>query len=893
MKKLFWVLLLLLATKAGLNAQITPQNGTNFRALAGTTSLPHLFTANNGATTWSIDEAVHPFVIELDDESNGGLSEAVTLTFNPDAAATMGGTYHLRVANGLTPIEITTELITRDPSISRPIDVVFVIDVSGSMNEDAVCAGQATPTTPQSKLTYLKRELRVAFNQLRPYMAVDPRNRLGIVTFSSTAPTPHPLNLTPFNDPAISSTVNGLLGTGSSSIQASGATSLGAGINAGIALLGPDPGYQRQKYILLFTNGIQNTSPWVSINATTNRVEIDGSPLVRDVVIIPYAIFAPNDRYNDLLVKIAEANTVLDARHVALQSSPHICDIDMPLRQNWVNAAATIGSPKIVDFRTNTLSGNTASEIIKVEENMDRLSIAVDSPENLNIGGVIVEKKVSGNFVPINSFGTIEPAELVSSAHRIFSILFTPSTPGGNVSSGEYRVRFTSSMSNIRYKIVSIVDDRGLKQTFFASPKIAAGETMFLGTRLFQAGNPVSNANVKAIIYKPKKSLGTGFARKNVPGQFIKVEGQWSRPFWPKLRTDFNPKLFYQGEDDYIKQISITHPSIPSFLDNDENDNRTIGEKKHVVLLKETDYSKTYAQEIVATIPLPHEANGIYKAIYQNTQKTGLYHVRFEARGTHPVIGSYFRFEEATPLVVFGTPDRKRSTLCLVYENPLVLLIRPVDIHGNLLGPNQVDAINIEMSAGSSSSLVDYLDGRYMVRLFVPDGVDPEIGIRINGRTLYDGLLSKICRQRWFFQVAAGKPNAAQNLELNYDGHWFAEASLGYRLNWSWALQAKGGFYQFKGIQTANTHVVGLNLGLAYRTWTNYFGGLYLSPELNAGFYQRKGADWKFGYNYGLGLHRQLSHRLDLVIQYGQHAFDQGAAQERFSTLGAGLRLKF
>ena len=141
--------------------------------------------------------------------------------------------------------------------------------------------------------------------------------------------------------------------------------------------------------------------------------------------------------------------------------------------------------------------------------------------------------------------------------------------------------------------------------------------------------------------------------------------------------------------------------------------------------------------------------------------------------------------------------------------------------------------------------------------------------------------------------MAAGKPNAAQNLELNYDGHWFAEASLGYRLNWSWALQAKGGYYQFNGIQTANTHIVGLNLGLAYRTWTNYLGGLYFSPELNVGFYQRKGTDWKFGYNYGLGIHRQLGHRLDLALQYGQHAFGQSPTQDRFSTLGAGLRVKF
>jgi len=824
------------------------------------------------------------------------LEDNISLSFIPGSLGQ--GTYRCtlevrRVQNQMTPddfLELTVVVLGFNVGQQSPIDVVFTIDVSGSMGDDAVCDGEVAPAQPISKINYLKAQLWTAFTQLKQYMDVDSRNRFALVTFSSAAQIPIPVPLNTFN--AVESDVRNAL-VGATSIQAQGATSLGAGINEAIATLNANPQgpSNRKKFILLFTNGMQNTGPMVGFNG--NNITIGGSPLILDAntYIIPYAIFAPNDAYSSLLQEIATRNH--DSSFDVLESSPKICDTDAPIFQNWVNAAHFIGSPKIVEIRFNKFSGTSATEEINVSENMDRLSFGVNSVDNININGLTLEKKIGGTFTDITPFSVINPPLNQASNNRNITVLFTPSLPGGAVSSGEYRVKFSSTMAGVSYKLVGIVDDRGLKQKFSSNSIISAGEPLYLSAILRQAGAPITNADAKAIIYQPIKALGKSFARKAVPGRFIKVSGVFSRPFWPGFKSDFGSKLFYSRGDDFIKKIEISHPTLPSFQDASENNNRENGEKKHVVLLHETNYLDAYQQKVVATIPLIHQGDGIYMNKFKGTQKPGLYHVRFEAQGNHPVIGSYLRFEETTPLVVFGTPDSKRSTLCLVYENPLVLLIRPVDIHGNLLGPNQVDAIKIEISAGSAARPIDYLDGRYMVQLFVPDGVDPKISIRINGRSLFNGELSKICRKRWFFQGNAGKTTPQQNLELNYQGSWLAEAKLGYRLNFSWFLQAKGGTYRFDGINTPDTHISSLGLGIGYRTWTYYFGGLYFVPEFNAAFYQQKGQDWNFGYNVGLGVQKQLSHCLDLSLNYDLHRFELSGSPQQYSSIGGGFRIKF
>lgn len=827
------------------------------------------------------------------------LTGTLTLSFVPSALtpSLAPGNYSCRievrrVQGQMMPDEslnLTIVVLGFDVGVQSPIDVVFTIDVSGSMGDDAVCDGEVAPMQRISKMDYLKTQLWTAFTQLKQYMDVDSRNRFALVTFSSTAPSPVRVPLNTFN--AVESDVRNAL-IGSSSIQAGGGTSLGAGINQAIATLnsniqGPAT---RKKFILLFTNGMQNTPPMVSFNG--NSIVIGTTPLTLDAntYIIPYAIFAPNDYYSSLLRQIAASN---NSGFDEIDSSPKICDTDAPIFQNWVNAADVTGSPKIVDIRFNKFSGTSATEVVNVTENMDRLSFGVNAVDNLNINGLTLEKNVGGSFTDITSFSTVNPPLNQVSKNRTITVLFTPSLPGGAVSSGGYRVKFSSTLANAPYKLVAIVDDRSLKQKFSVNSIIPSGEPMYLSAILRQAGVPVTNANAKAIIYEPIKALGKSFARKSVPGQFIKTSGAWSRPFWPGFRDGVGSKLFYSKGDAYIKRIEITHPTLPSFQDAAENSRRENGEKKHIVLLHETNYLEAYQQRVIATIPLRHVGDGIYMSKYRNTQKTGLYHVRFEAQGNHPIIGPYLRFEEATPQVIFGTPDPKKSTLCLVYENPMALLIRPVDVHGNLLGPNQIDAIKIEMSAGSAGNPVDYLDGRYMVSLNVPNGADPKISIQINGRTLYNGELSKICRKRWFFQVNAGKSTAQQNLELNYQGSWLAEAKLGYRFNFSWALQAKGGYYNFNGINTNDSQVTALGLGVSYRTWTYYFGGLYLMPELNAAFYQKSGQDWNFGFNYGLGVQKQLSHCVNLCFNYDVHQFSLSGQTQQFSSIGGGLSFKF
>lgn len=756
-----------------------------------------------------------------------------------------------------------------------PISLAMVVDVSGSMNDPANC-----PAAPAStKIKVLKQKAKALYESLSTHFTSAGIHRFGLFSFSDNARTEMPMTL--FTN-GLAPTFNGYMDENAGLI-AGGGTSMGAGLRAAVdSLGGVGPVANQVRVIILLTNGMQNTSPMV--NAAGNGIEGVYSLVGTDILIIPYAIFTPNDAYMTTLHGL----TALNGNTWGVTTTPFICDITEGMQQAWVGAATATQTPKTVGFRKGQLTGNTGTEIFQVKEEMDELTMYVSSAGTLNYTQLKIEQKVGSNFVDVTASGTITPALSTPSPHRIWRKTAVLGI------TGEYRMTFTSNQPNAYYDASSIVDDRDLKQAFFATPVVAAGEPIYLGALLKQGNAPVTDATVKAYLYAPKKALHRSFAQKKVPARFISTRGAWQQrrnlDNWFGKETSFiftDPKV---RRDGYVKQISITHPTLPSF--KEEGDRMKIGEKKYLVLLNETNFREVYEQELVATVPLVHEGNGVYRAQYNDTKKPGLYHVRIEAEGTHPQIGAYKRFEDKTPLVRFGTPDLRRSCLFILYDQPHLVMMRPVDIHGNVLGPNQVEAITVKIG-NYSVRLVDYLDGRYVFPADI--NTNQTLYISINDRLLYRGPLSGLPHKRWFIGAHGGLSTPTGAAALTLKTGYYGGLTLGRQVYQNWYAQLKGGYYHWTPVGTDHTlphAMASVGIGAAYRQFFYAATGFYAQAEANVAAYKKIDGDWSTGLNMGASVIKPLSHFLYASLDFQYHQTGQ-TAPANFNTLGIGLHYRF
>lgn len=871
---LFLLFTLFLCFEIRVHAQPSITDPGDFNSAPGGQSLEKILTSGESCS-WDITPTNTGFQLNVIN------STQAKIIYRPPAGTSgciVRCTLQLSNANGSSPPYYLKGCIDESLPQNEPVDIVMVIDKSGSMGDPADCNG--APAS-MSKMEYLRAKVLTLFNSMQgSFSSSTLDHKFGLVSFSNNAQPE--IAMTLFNDSGLS----GNFSTKINGILPDGSTSMGAGIREAISMLGgTNPLPTRTRVIMLLTNGIQNTAPMVEDDGTNIRI---GSPANivltnSDIEIIPYAIFTPDGAYMDLLNRLTALN---GTSAWEITTTPRVCDVTSNLQTDWVQAASATGSPKTVAFKSGILAGLTGTETFNVTENMDQLTLYVSSVGTHDYTNIKVEKKSGATFTDITALGNIIPPMTTPSKHRVFTVTFpTASIPSAM---GEYRFSFTATQPNLSYDASAIVDDRGLKQAFHIMPIIAAGEKMFLGTQLKQSNLPVTDATVRAIIYAPKKRLNESFASKSVPSQFIKVSGPW------RTQREDGKVVVLSDRDGYIKNISINHPTLPSFLK--EGNRMKIGEKKYLILLNETNFEEVYDREIVATVPLKHEGNGIYRAIYGGTKKTGLYYVRMEAEGTHPIIGAYKRFEEKTPLVRFGTPDTKRSCLFVLYENPLIIMMKPIDIEGNLLGPNQTSAIKVRVNGGSASDLTDYLDGRYVFTLYPSSANDdPTISITIHDRFLYRGPLSGLTHKRWYFSLNGGFAQSdGSGWSNGYKDGYFGEGRLGVRIYKKIGLQLKAAYYTFpNNIENqANYNIGSVGLGVTYRQWFNILTGFYGQGEIGLGMYKPKNLTWEQGLNAGVSLFKPLNHFINASIDVGYHNIS-ATIPIKFWAIGLGLQVRF
>lgn len=173
------------------------------------------------------------------------------------------------------PIANIKNALSNPPAPPSPLDVMVVIDRSGSM-------ASAAPPVGRTKL----QEVQDAASLFVQLVRDGGGDRLGLVTFSSSPIT----ESGPIDVPTAKSIFVGPTGL-IEAITTGGSTSIGGGLDAAIDAMSGGPG--NDPAILLLTDGLQNTSPMVeavepSLGATKlcvigfgSDAEIDGPLLSR------------------------------------------------------------------------------------------------------------------------------------------------------------------------------------------------------------------------------------------------------------------------------------------------------------------------------------------------------------------------------------------------------------------------------------------------------------------------------------------------------------------------------------------------------------------------------------------------------------------------------------
>lgn len=665
--------------------------GTEFGVVNAVGNVFWEFASIPGSATGvtSTSFTINGITVTIPDTSGGAVSNSSTATIEGTPTDPGSFTFTVTVSDETDPASRTRNrpyaLI-----ISPAMDMVLVLDRSGSMGIETgagVSRWQALKDAAANFLLVLTNLGRTGDN-------------IGLTYFHSTVTQPSvvnfPSSLIPIDNSNIVNTVNSELNTQSPG----GSTAMGAGMIDGQGKLTDD---SRMRLIFLITDGEQNVSPEVNANGqgysdgTSLNPSYPAGP--GSIKVFTIGIDGPNGPDLDVLQNLAGENR---GYYVGTEDGT----LEEAFTDQLVNAMNSL-SPQLLVRSSTTLNQRESSTTLQsfpLNKKVSRLLVKIKAnrkfevPQLIQFASAITLEK---DGVPITS--GVNPSWVGNYSNTILlTIPFNiPIIGGPPVTSPEgnwtVKIGATGELNISEVKVTSIADDHRLDYTYsYGATSPMVNTVLTPSVTVNWLGEPVTDADVQAIILRPGEDLGDFLA---------------NNPLTVNVSND--PDAPSPGVQKY-NQLIRDDPNFKNSLDYNEN-----------------------------VITLNHTSDGRYENTFDGLTVAGNYQIIYRISGDSPETGNFQRFATESFFTSFNGIDLDASNLSTdAIKNSLVINMKPVSTTGKLIGPAYGKGFTIDNSNVKINKIEDHQDGSYT--LTFSGNIDEPVSFKLMGQEIYEGELSEI-----------------------------------------------------------------------------------------------------------------------------------------------------
>jgi len=735
-----------------------------------------------------------------------------------------------------------------------PVDIILVLDRSGSM--DGIAAGGTEP-----KIDLLKDAVEMFIRCWETFSIPD--DRMGIVYFNaSIVKYPNAATiLLPFQDKA-----NDLIDN-VRSIDATGCTALGGGILT--AVRGFDGAPDHRKFIIVFTDGMQNCSPMVTEVSGAHKILHDPAPPCADSGVADDSVHFLSEYDVKKIHTIGTGVSGLDwenlVRDIASEtggehhftSTPDE-DLEDHFLEDLVNSLRVDPVEKV-----KTVSGTIAdtdppkTEMFDINSTVRKATFALSWRGERYEDTMYLELVAPGEITIPISLQRVQTGDFYHIATVDFPLV-VHGNPVDHAGRWKLVIRHKLTVTQVSYRLHLIVDDAGVRYHFdIPSANYGVGEVIPLSFWIQHGNRTLTNlpGEVTANIARPAVGFGTFMVNHDV------------------------------SEDELNRDIDLAGDGFPN-----------LAAKKGYILLQD-DALRQELEPVIDRIALYDDGrpehgdvkanDGVYSALYRNTTRPGTYNVSMSFESSAPVLGRIERSQSKTISVGMKYFDLEKSTIEVRQVRPTEgkaayhVSILLMDAHENYLGPGHTLDVVVAPpgkkwgQVGRQVTLNDNLDGSYSGRVeFTEDEVDAgaELRIMVNGRQLkaIEPPSESLGFKKWSasFHVGAAIPigsfaddfDPGVNVLLDLDYHFSPQLSLVGLLG-----------YNAFGSKTAgvdDNYWANFSVNAKYRLFTGA-----LSPYLmgGPGYYIPKEGDSGFGANLGFGIDYDYGNSITLELGGDYH----------------------
>lgn len=611
-------------------------------------------------------------------------------------------------------------LVTPNGFTRQPVDLILALDTSSSMNSAA--APGALP-----KIEILRRSARLLLETWNLHaLAAD---RVGVNAFSSNVSTTPPTipALQPFlaNFTTVRSAVTGL--------TASGCTALGGALQT--AFDSYDPTSSNKRSILVVTDGMQSTNPFVGEAGIPPKLRIQSFPT--SGATLPFGAFfctttTANGPSGAVIVPdgldVADHNVEIHTIGVGVNGAGFQQVVQRLASENngiyhftttpdseldvlYINdlvRALKSNTLEVITSKSGTLRAGEPREIsFPVNATSRSITMVLSWSRANQVNAVAATMHGPGGRVLI-------PTAVRQGAYfTVFKFNLAKNSP---VMAGTWKLRLLRDDSpDLKYQLSVIADESCFHYNVATPGYLNLGEPLTMTASVSEAGRPVQQMRVRAIVSAPVHSLNNLLASavpKTRAGQkYLEAvkAGQFEK--LPSAGAVVEAALAeLSGNEEFMAQVNLTQATKVKF--------KPIKHKWLTpALLGETQY-------LANTSHFNHA--GTYKIVWQLTGKSAC--------------GPIQRQEITSLAVGSGKIDRQKSVVSIqpgLHDN-VTVRIKPADRFGNLLGPGQGVTIMVDGERGRPTSpVVDLLDGTYLRSFAVKDKAKFGVNIGVGTKTWF------------------------------------------------------------------------------------------------------------------------------------------------------------